>query len=131
MLTPSQISEAKRAIAKAVETFSPERQPSLKLLAEFRGEIIALRKKGAGYKVIAAILDAANVHVSIATISRYCRTLPGVSQVKSKPANQKPATKPVNGASKSSNSQPRLHSSQRSVLGKLPDGPRIADPSTL
>ena len=131
MLTPEQITEAKRIVAKAVENYSPERQTAFKILSAFRHEIAALRRKGAGFKAIADVLRSANVSVSIPTISRFCHDTPGLALAKPKAVKTasaakatKPATKPPSRASKPV-------SGQRGVLGELPDGPRIADLSDL
>lgn len=131
MLTPEQITEAKRIVAKAVANYSPERQTAFKLLSAFRHEIAALRRKGAGFKAIAEVLRSANVSVSLPTISRFCHSTPGLAQAKPKAPKPAAATKAIKPVTKSPSRTGKVASVQRSILGDLPDGPRIADLSDL
>jgi hypothetical protein len=130
-----QLEEAKRIVAGAAEAYRRDKRPILENLDKFREGITMLRSKGATLGVVAEVLRKANIVVSLATLGRFCKTLPGTTSPKIRKRNR--ATK----SSRKSNGRPKLISPPSSQSpptsppqksSSEPDsGPRIPNFTTL
>jgi hypothetical protein len=131
----AQLEEAKRIVAEAAETYSRDKRPILEVLAEFRESITMLRGKGATLSVVAEVLRKANIVVSLATLGRFCKTLPGIrpSKIRKRSRATKPSRRSTGGPkviSPPSAQSPPPPPHQKS--SSEPDGgPRIPNFATL
>jgi hypothetical protein len=125
----AQLEKAKRIVAEAAEAYRRDKRPILEVLAEFRESFTMLRSKGATLSVVAELWRKANIVVSLATLGRFCKTLPettsprirkrnraikssrksnGRPKVISPPSSQSPPTSPPQKSSSEPDSGPRI-----------------------
>lgn len=82
------IEHCKRLLDIAVRDFVPKRPDKYRMLVAFRDQIAALRVKRASYRIIAALLQGADIAVSHETVARFCRDVIGENSARHKKRNR-------------------------------------------
>jgi len=131
----AQLEEAKRIVAQAAEDYQRVKRPILEVLAEFRESITILRSKGATLGVIAEVLRQANIVVSLATLGRFCKTLPAAPSAKARKRKRpnrpfRKAVRELKALSPPLTQKPPAISHQ-ALSGETEGGPRIPNLATL
>lgn len=142
MNTDPTIAEQQQVIAAAAASYTPPEPQSHAMLMPHRDSIAMLRSKGASYRAIAKILDTVKIHVSLDTLSRFCRET--IEQKPERGSRRRPGTPPASKRAEAPMSEPapppappdspapaKEEKAAEPAAPPRGKGPRIADPDSI
>lgn len=142
MNTDPTTAEQQRVIAQAAADYTPPEPQSHAMLMPHLESISMLRSKGASYRAITKILDTVEIHVSLDTLSRFCRET--IEQRPERKGRRRSVPTSLSGRTEAPRSEPSKPPAMPDSPAPAKDantaeaptaqrgrGPRIADPTSI